>query len=281
MAEEINEPEDMFQSWDGKPIYAKKAERDVNGNPLALTIENEKVTAIGGVSIGGSTELTDGDGIDITGGEISVKKDSSLAFDASGNLGIADGGVSTSKIADVKDLEADESSLTMSESLSAFTLMVKTGGINLLHLNSKLQPAALQFVDANDNDLDGQDTGFTFADPVDPTEKPLIGKIPMPTPWQGWVDFTLSFEFAIQQQAIGSDKTFLLHVWSGQTMTSSTILDSRTVKVTEDSPFVHERFSFASDHAQDYIYVTFERVDSISNYLLKNVTLKGFMAFGI
>ena len=100
MAEEINAPEEMFQSWDGKPIYAKKAERDVNGNPLALTIENEKVTAIGGVSIGGGSELTDGDGIDITGGEISVKKDSSLAFDASGNLGIADSGVSSGKIAD-------------------------------------------------------------------------------------------------------------------------------------------------------------------------------------
>ena len=59
MAEEINAPEDMFQSWDGKPIYAKKAERDVNGNPLALTIENEKVTAIGGVSIGGGGEPVD------------------------------------------------------------------------------------------------------------------------------------------------------------------------------------------------------------------------------
>lgn len=101
MAEEINAPEDMFQSWDGKPIYAKKAERDVNGNPLALTIENDKVTAIGGVSVGGGgSELTDGDGIDITDGEISVKKDSSLAFDASGNIGIADSGVSSSKIAD-------------------------------------------------------------------------------------------------------------------------------------------------------------------------------------
>ena len=59
MAEEINEPEEMFQSWDGKPIYAKKAERDVNGNPLVLTIENEKVTAIGGISVGGGGEPVD------------------------------------------------------------------------------------------------------------------------------------------------------------------------------------------------------------------------------
>ena len=57
MAEEINAPEDMFQSWDGKPIYAKKAERDVNGNLLALTIENEKVTAIGGKSVGGGSDI--------------------------------------------------------------------------------------------------------------------------------------------------------------------------------------------------------------------------------
>lgn len=53
MAEEINEPEEMFQSWDGKPIYAKKAERDVNGNPLELTIVDDVVTAIGGKSVGG------------------------------------------------------------------------------------------------------------------------------------------------------------------------------------------------------------------------------------
>ena len=53
MAEEINAPEDMFQSWDGKPIYAKKAERDVNGNPLELTIVDDVVTAIGGKSVGG------------------------------------------------------------------------------------------------------------------------------------------------------------------------------------------------------------------------------------
>lgn len=53
MAEEINAPEEMFQSWDGKPIYAKKAERDVNGNPLELTIVDDVVTAIGGKSVGG------------------------------------------------------------------------------------------------------------------------------------------------------------------------------------------------------------------------------------
>lgn len=53
MAEEINAPEDMFQSWDGKPIYAKKAERDVNGNSLELTIVDDVVTAIGGKSVGG------------------------------------------------------------------------------------------------------------------------------------------------------------------------------------------------------------------------------------
>ena len=59
MAEEINAPEEMFQSWDGKPIYAKKAEFDKNGNSLELTIEGDTVTAIGGKSVGGGSEPVD------------------------------------------------------------------------------------------------------------------------------------------------------------------------------------------------------------------------------
>jgi hypothetical protein len=55
MAEENGnvQAEPMFQSWDGKPIYAKKAEFDKNGNSLELTIEGDTVTAIGGKSVGG------------------------------------------------------------------------------------------------------------------------------------------------------------------------------------------------------------------------------------
>ena len=55
--------EPMFQSWDGKPIYAKKAELDKNGNSLELTIEGDMVTAIGGKSVGGggSDIPTEGD----------------------------------------------------------------------------------------------------------------------------------------------------------------------------------------------------------------------------
>lgn len=49
--------EPMFQSWDGKPIYAKKAEFDKNGNSLELTIEGDTVTAIGGKSVGGGSDI--------------------------------------------------------------------------------------------------------------------------------------------------------------------------------------------------------------------------------
>ena len=59
MAEENEnvQTEPMFQSWDGKPIYAKKAELDKNGNSLELTIEGDTVTAIGGKSIGVDSEI--------------------------------------------------------------------------------------------------------------------------------------------------------------------------------------------------------------------------------
>ena len=96
----IDSESDTVTNIGGKNISAKNAETDINGNSLELTISGDTVTAIGGKSVGGGSELTDGDGIDITDGEISVKKDSSLAFDSSGKLGIADDGVYSDKIAD-------------------------------------------------------------------------------------------------------------------------------------------------------------------------------------
>lgn len=46
----------FFTSWDGKKIFAEKAKTDVNGNSLALTIEDEKVTAIGDIPVGGGDD---------------------------------------------------------------------------------------------------------------------------------------------------------------------------------------------------------------------------------
>ena len=43
----------LRQTVGGSELYAKAAENDKYGNPLALTIENDKVVAIGGKSIGG------------------------------------------------------------------------------------------------------------------------------------------------------------------------------------------------------------------------------------
>lgn len=59
MAEET---ENMFSSWDHKPLYAKKAEKaekDVNGNSLELTITDDVVTAIGGKAVGGGSDIPD------------------------------------------------------------------------------------------------------------------------------------------------------------------------------------------------------------------------------
>lgn len=51
--------EDLYTGFGNQKILAERAKKDINGNSLELTIENEKVTAIGGVSIGGGSEPVD------------------------------------------------------------------------------------------------------------------------------------------------------------------------------------------------------------------------------
>lgn len=77
MAEENEnvQTEPMFQSWDGKPIYAKKAELDKNGNSLELTIEGDTVTAIGGKSIGVEYTTKDVYDADVYGGIVIETRD--------------------------------------------------------------------------------------------------------------------------------------------------------------------------------------------------------------
>ena len=43
----------MLTTWDGFKIHAEKADTDVNGNSLELTIEDDKVKAIGNIPVGG------------------------------------------------------------------------------------------------------------------------------------------------------------------------------------------------------------------------------------
>lgn len=298
---------------------------DNSGNPYAVSQSESSATdmkhsgsiattvALGHVKVG-NTMKTDANGVldvkenaisatQIADGSITTPK---LADAAVTTAKIENGAVTEEKLDAVKDLLADETSLTMAETSNEFTLSVKDGGIsrtkiadaainsakidenavtrekiedgavNILKLKSNLLPSTLRFLDANEDDLDGQDIMYTFQGSSDTV---LLGHVPHPVT-TSFVDFTLSFKFAIQQSTIGTDKTFRLHVWSGENMTPTTIIDSRTVVVTEGCPFVHERFFFVSKPSLD-IKITFQYVDTVSNIWLRNVTLKGFSVFGV
>lgn len=45
--------EELFSGFDGQKILAERANKDINGNSLELTISGETVTAIGGKTVGG------------------------------------------------------------------------------------------------------------------------------------------------------------------------------------------------------------------------------------
>lgn len=62
MAEPVNT--ELWKQYNGKGFaaeyseYSDRANMDVNGNELSLTIESDKVTAIGGKIIGVGAEMT-------------------------------------------------------------------------------------------------------------------------------------------------------------------------------------------------------------------------------
>ena len=72
--------EDLYTGFGNQKILAERAKKDINGNSLELTIENEKVTAIGGVSIGGGSEPVDAYTKAETNALLDNKQDT-LAFD--------------------------------------------------------------------------------------------------------------------------------------------------------------------------------------------------------
>lgn len=167
---------------DGIPsTYATSSELETAVSTIDDTIDTLATkTALEEAISGVESEIhtyTPGDGISIASDEISVKKDASLAFDNSGNLGIADDGVTTEKIADgavteeklesVKSLEVDNSTLQMTETLNAFTLSVKDGGIGASKLASGVVNNAKLKVKLGSADV--AETGFTANSSSDAT----------------------------------------------------------------------------------------------------------------
>ena len=328
--------------------YVIKA--DNSGNPYAVAQGEASATdmkhsgsiattvALGHVKVG-NTMKADSNGVldvkenaiaaaQIADGSITTPK---LADGAVTTAKIENGAVTEEKLYAVKDLLADETSLTMAETANEFTLSVKDGGISRNKIadaaigeskideyavtSTKINPGAvisskiaegavgtnalangavtnakiadeaityskiapelrqsvLDFRDTNDDELNGQEWGHTFSTAQ---ENPRIGNVPNNRIGR-LIDFTLSFEFTIPQATIGSRTAFEIIVWRGDSMTTNTIYDRRTIYVTAESPFVHERFSFITNGLPE-IKINFGQVDALSRVALKNIQLRGF-----
>ena len=231
---------------------------------------------------------------------------------------IANGAVTEEKLESVKDLLADETTLTMSENANVFTMSVKDGGIDAnqiangairqQHLNAyavttnalntgavttekiansavstdKIQggsvtlvklaedtrPVLLPFKDSSNNDLNGTDWGDTWADP---SIAKMVGKIGTYAAGR-FVDFTLSFGFRVPNGQIPADFSFTIFLGNIDAHVS---IESRTVNVTDDSYFVHERFTFrvqSASEIQVWLYP-----GSVNRARLSNLQLHGLM----
>ena len=130
----------------------------------------------------------------------------------------------------------------------------------------------MSFLDSNDNDLNGEEWGYTITD----TLPQLIGHVPN-IRGNSLVDFTLGFKFTIPQSTITTDVEFQIIVWTGPYHTND--YDTRSITVTEGNQFVRERFSFkanSNDLQNDLIKISIKPVSTISAIVLKNIQLRGF-----
>ena len=302
----------------GEPYLVQQVESTAtdmkHSGSIATTV------ALGHVKVGNSMK-TDANGVlDVNGNAIVTAM---IADGAVTTAKIADGAVTTAKIADgsvteekldsVKDLVADETSLTMDENANDFTLSVKDSGISrakiadaainaakideyavtsvkiapdaviaskiadgavsLQKINPDNRPHILSFLDTNNNNLNGANWVHTF---LSQDDKPNIGHI-QNNRMGGLCDFTFEAEFYIPQDDITTDIEFNITIWCNQDEIQYTY-DTRTVKVTAGCHFVRERFSFLTNRPTD-IMINFALVSSLSRAGLKNMQLRGFGAF--
>ena len=209
----------------------------------------------------------------ISDGAVTIAK---IAGGAVTTAKIADGAVTTAKIADanVTTAKIADANVTTEKIADAnvTTAKIAPGAVTLSKIASDLRPVILSFLDSNDNDLNGEEWGYTITD----TLPQLIGHVPN-IRGNSLVDFTLGFKFTIPQSTITTDVEFQIIVWTGPYHTND--YDTRSITVTEGNQFVRERFSFkanSNDLQNDLIKISIKPVSTISAIVLKNIQLRGF-----
>ena len=238
---------------DGAVTTAKIADGAVTTAKIsdgAVTREKIAPEAIGATRLATDSVQTD----KIQAAAVTTVK---IADEAVTTAKISDGAVTTAKIADA----------------NVTNEKIAPGAVTLSKMASDLRPVILSFLDSNDNDLNGEEWGYTITD----TLPQLIGHVPN-IRGNSLVDFTLGFKFTIPQSTITTNVEFQIIVWTGPYNTND--YDTRSITVTEGNQFVRERFSFkanSNDLQNDLIKISIKPVSTIHALVLKNIQLRGFV----
>lgn len=263
---EVNEADytDLMQKQNQG--YVIKA--DNSGNPYAVAQGEATATdmkhsgsiatalVLGHVKIGNTMQTANDGTLDLKNGAVSTDK---IAADAVTEEKIADGAVTEEKLESVKDLVADETSLTMSEDTTAFTFSVKDGGISSTKIadeavtNEKLATGAVtenkigngavsrnkiaasalpKILSATCNESESYTTYNQFFEIGSISDNELPNRI---------ADISLSGKIELSENA-GSSFDVIIYVYDADVL-DSRLIETRTITVVgSDKNYFNERF---------------------------------------
>lgn len=241
---------------------------DSSGNPYTVNQSEASATdikhaasvattlALGHVKIGNTMQAANDGTLDLKDGAVSTNK---IAAGAVSTEKIEDGAVTEEKLESVKDLVADETTLTMNEDANAFTFSVKDGGISSTKIadgavtNAKLATGAVtenkiengavsrnkiaasalpKILSATCNESESYTSNNQFFEIGSISDNELPNRI---------ADISLSGKIKLSENE-GSSFDVIIYVYDADVL-DSRLIETRTITVVgSDKNYFNERF---------------------------------------
>ena len=258
---------------------------DGSGNPYTVNQSEAAATdikhaasvattlALGHVKIGNTMTAANDGTLDLKDGAVTTDK-------------IADGSVTEEKMDSLKDLVADEDTLTMTEDSNAFTFSVKDGGIGTTKIadgatttakiadgavtRAKMDASALpKILSATCNESESYTTNNQYFEIGSISDNDLISRIS---------DISLSGKIKLDLNS-GSSFDVTIYVYN-DTVSTTNLIETRTITVTgPDKSYFNERFLIDKNLIRSGLVVFFVRINlsgtivSFSEKRLKGILL--------